>query len=307
MVQTAGARYPEQPFLGRIVNVGWASGAVVIVQVTAAEIKFYDVTVLNPPDVFEGFFNGASIAESDYQDDFVLQITPPGNEGSVVVEDEIHPWLWDGFLIGDIGDDFTAGIASGTAFWGYPPNLHLVGAQVAHDTQHFPGGPPRLGDYVTHTHPNGSGVLYASGYTALSSAYLSWHGPNGDFTGYVIRPSDPNGFPEPPADLSNTEAYYWYRVTTRAAREAALLKKSFLVNIRKDFVQLAELQDFTVMLDHPLEWSIRGYPQGTAFSILDGVMTPVGGVKPKFEASGSVAGGHSGTIRRFNANGFVES
>jgi hypothetical protein len=273
-----------------IIEVGWGSAAAVIVEVTAVEIKFYDVLVLDPEEWFDNFFSGSTIVEDDYKEEFVLQMGTYGFEGTVVVEDEIHPWAWDGFFTGTIGDDaFNASqVAAGTTMFGYSPPIHLVGQQVERTQLFPPFGAYQLGDSVSHTHPNGSSVRYRSGYTPIT------HGPVGD----------------PPLgdeDFSHTESWYWYRETTRPERTAAILRKSFLVNMRSGFARLAALQDYATMLEHSLDWSIRGFPANTSFNIADGRMTPIDGVIPKFEASGSVPGPHAGEIRRFSANGFVTS
>ena len=288
-------------------EVHWLTGAVVIVEVTAVEIKPYQVVVTNPVEWFDDNFGGTEIHEDDYKEGFVFNLGIGFGIGvQVVVEDQLTDiWIWDGFFIGALGDEPFNGnqVNSGTAGFGYSPPIHLTGQQVAYDTSHF--GRPFLGDYVTHTHPNGSSTVYANGYTALGSAYVAWHGDSEDFTGVVIRPSDPHGFPEPPADLSGTEAWYWYRVVTRAEQRASVIRRSFLVNFRKDFSIEAELQDFAMALDYSTEWSIKGYSVGTAFTIADGRATPIGDVAPKFSSSGSVDGNHTGTIQRFTGSGFV--
>lgn len=296
----------RQTLFSRLREVHWTSGGVVIVEVKAPETKFYEVAILDPPDNFLDSSSNPTIVEADYAEHFGISIGLVGSEGTVVVEDELTDvWIWDGFVIGELGDEPANGIAvaAATASFGYAPSFHLTGQQIAHDTSHF--GAPMLGDYVTHTHPNGSAQVYSNGYTALGTAYSGWHGPGGDFTGYTIRPDDPNGFPEPAQDLSNTESWYWRRITTRPQSTAAVLRRSYLVNVRQGWTRLAELRDVGSLLDYPTEWSIRGFPQGTGFTVADGVATPVGPVLPRFEASGVEAGGHDGTIRKFNGSGFV--
>lgn len=284
-------RYNEPFFWHRIVNVGWATGAAVIVQVTAPEIKFYQVVVLDPAEWFDDIFGGAVITENDYREGFVFQLgAPVGTGETVVVEDELTDvWIWDGFLHGTIGDDLSDEIAAGTAAFGYAPNLHLTGQQVKRNRQNPAFGPYLIGEVVTHTHPSGTQTIYRSGYIALNE------GPQYD------SENQPFGH----VSYASTDAYYWYRVTTRPGSTAAILRKSFLVNFRKDFARLAELQDFAMTLDQPLNWSIRGYPAGTSFNIASAIATPVGAVAARYSASGSVAGAHSGSIRKFNANGFV--
>lgn len=281
--------YHETPF-DRIVSVGWPAGAVVIVEVVVNETKFYEVQSINPPDVLPDFFIGTEIHEADYQEAYILRMAFQGPEGDVVVQDELTDvWIWDGFFTGATGDEpfNSTQVAAGTAAFGYTPPLHLVGQQVQRNQLNPPFGTHDLGDVVEHVHPNGTSVRYRSGYTPIT------HGPIG----------------EPPAgdeDFSGTESWYWYRVTSVPESRAAILRNSYLVNIRNNFVRSAQLVDFISQLDSPLSWSIKGYPAGTAFTIAESaIMTPIGPVVPKFTASGSVAGSHDGIIRKFNGSGFI--
>lgn len=270
-----------------IAAVHWGDEGVVIVQVTAPETKSYQVAVLQPDDWDEGSFGGSTIVFDDYKESFVLDLGSAFGTGTVVTEDEIHPWIWDGFFTGAIGDEpfNSSQVAIGTATFGYAPPLHLTGEQVQRNQLNPPFGTHDLGDVVVHTHPNGSIVRYRNGYTAIT------HGPVG----------------EPPVgdvDFSGTESWYWYRETTVAEETAAILRRSFLVNFRSHFVTLAELRDSTSALDSPLEWSISGYPARTGFSIAEAIVTPLAGAAARFSDSGSVAGAHSGTIRKFSGAGF---
>lgn len=285
-------RYHEPFFWHRIVNVGWATGGVVIVQVTAPETKFYQVQVLDPEDWFDDNFGGSTITVDDYKEAFVLNLGTSTGVGTVVVEDAISDiWVWEGRLIMSLTDDpedVAAAVALGTSMFGHAPNIHLVGQQVQRNRQNPAFGPYLDFNVVSHIHPNGTTTTYRQGYTALDRGpqYIDDQ-PFGDF------------------DYSSSDSYYWYHTTTRPQSTAAILRRSFLVNFRKDFATLAELQDFPILLESPLEWSIKGYPDRTEFTIADSIVTPIGGVAPKFSAAGSVAGSHSGTIRRFNASGFV--
>jgi len=275
------ANFRETPWQ-RIIEVGWASGGVVIVEVTAPETKFYEVTVLTPPGGFMNFFSGAAVVEADYQAEFVLQMGIVGSAGTVLVEDALTDiWIWDDWSgIDPIGADNTEQIALKTASAGYAPNLHLTGQGVKSNPLSLPPQTSELGDLVLHTHPNGSTVQYRSGYTALSQ--------DGAFV------------------YTNMETWYWYRVLPPTAPGyAAVLRKSFLVNFRKDFALTAELRDFVSGLAYPLTWSVKGYPSGTGFTVADGVMTPSGAVPTTFSASGSVAGGHEGAISAFNGRGLI--
>jgi hypothetical protein len=280
-------RYNEPFYLHRIVNVGWGGSAVVLVEVTAAEIKAFSVESTDPTGVFPDHFAGTTVTEDDYKGIYVLELGSPEPTGAVVVEDEIDDiWIWDGRVTNPLGDD--TGVAEGTALFGYPPNLHLVGQQV--QLTLF-GGAYGLGNVKSHTFPNGSSISYRSGYTVLN------HGPQYD------------AFGQPYGDFSyaDTESWYWYRVTTRPEQTAAVLRHSYLVNIRKDFVARAELQDFGGALDYPLTWSIAGYKAGTSFNVAAGHATPTGSPVPvpTFADAGSVAGAHSGVIRQFGSHGFV--
>lgn len=284
--------YRETPF-DRIVAVGWPAGAVVIVEVVVNETKFYDVESINPPDVLADFFVGTEIHEDDYKEAYILRMGFQGPEGTVLVEDALDDiWIWDGLHTGAIGDEpaNSEAVADGTALFGYAPNLHLTGQQVEYNQNSPPSGPYGLGNIVEHTHPNGSIVRYRSGYTAIS------HGPQFDAFGQ----------PFGDFDFSGTESWYWYRVTSQPESTAAILRNSYLVNIRKNFVRSAQLIDFGIALDSPLDWSIKGYPAGTGFTIAESaIMTPIGPVVPTFSASGSVGGGHEGIIRKFNGSGFI--
>ena len=284
--------YSETPY-ERIVAVGWNVGAAVIVEVTAPETKAYDVRSTTPLIVGYDFFGGSEIVEADYLDRYVLQMSSVGNEGTVVTRDELDDvWVWDGFVHGTIGDEEATAIAvaDGTATFGYAPNLHLLGQQVQRNPLN-PGAPYLMGELVNHTHPDGSSVVYRSGYVALD------HGPQ----------FDEDGQPFGDVSYATTDAYYWYRVTTIAGQTAVILRKSYLVNFRRDFVSAAELRDFASMLDSPLAWSIAGYKAGTSFAIADGRMTAIGSPLPvpRYSAAGSAAGAHDGTIRAFNAIGFT--
>lgn len=277
----------------RIIEVGWSSGSTVtVVEVTAPEIKFYSLVSVNPDEPFMDFFGGSHVVEEDYKERFVVMVGEVGSVGTVTTEDGLSDvWVWDGFYIGAVGDEPTNGTAvtNGTAAFGYPPNLHFVGQQVKRNQLTPPFGPFELGEVKVYTHPNGSSVSYRSGYVALG------HGPQYD------QYAQPSG----DLDYSNTESWYWYRVTSRPPETAAVLKKAYLVNFRKDFVTLAELRDFASQLGYPLDWNIRGYPPGTSFDVSGGSVSPVGDVAPRYSGSGSLPGGHEGVIRRFTASGFV--
>lgn len=281
--------YRESPF-GRIVEVGWNAGGIVVVEVTTVETKFYEVATLTPPDELDDLFVGPEIHETDYEDKFILRTDSAGPMGTVVVQNALTVWIWDGFLHETIGDPGTpAAVAAASATFGYAPTLHLTGQQVKRNQQSPPFGGYFFGEVVNHTHPNGSQVTYRFGYIALSE------GPQYD------EDNQPFGH----VSYASTDAYYWYRVVNIPEATAAILRKSYLVNFRKDFVRLAELRDVLSLLDSPLTWSIKGYAAGTSFTQADGAVTPIGGVLPKFSASGSVAGAHDGTIQVFRATGVV--
>ena len=276
----AQGRYNEPFFWHRLVNVGWATDGVVIVQVTAPEIKSYQVSVLDPEDWFDDNFGGATITYEDYREAFVLNLGTSTGVGEVVTETALDIWHWDDWIgVDPIGTDISEDIALKTAALGYGPTLHFTGQGVKTNPQTLPPETSTLGDIKEHTHPNGSSVSYRNEYTLVTN--------DGAF------------------NYSNMETWYWHRVTTLPAQTAAILRRSFLVNFAKDFTKLAELQDFTMALDSPLQWSIKGYAARTEFTISDSIVTPIGAVPPKFSDAGSVAGSHSGTIKRFNSSGFV--
>jgi hypothetical protein len=307
MVQTYGSldRPARLDMWTRIIDVGWSVGGTVIVEVTAPETKFYDVLITTPEDVLLDFFSEITINEDQYKDVFGYKIGIAGSTGSVIVESEISDiWLWDGSYIGTNCEVVHAGspglieqcntsnntaVTNGNSTFGYSANIALVGQQVKRNQLTPPFGSYLLGDVQEHTHPNGAKVKYFSGYTALNRGpqYDQFGQPFGDF------------------DYIATKAWYWYRTINRPPREAAILRKSYLINFRSNFSRIAELRDYHSDLDFPTEWSIRGYLGNTEFTISEGRVTPVGGVSATFSASGSEAGGHDGVIRRFNGKGFL--
>jgi hypothetical protein len=297
MAQTYGSvdRPVRLDLWTRIIEVGWGGGGTVIVEVTAPETKFYDVSVTSPADEFFGFdfYSEPSITDEQYKEVFGYEIGITGNDGEVIVETEITDiWIWEGFYIGALGDDENnaEAVANGTALFGYAPNIHLSGQQVKRNQLTPPYGSYLLGDVQEHIHPNGTSQKYYSGYTALSNGpqYDSFGQPFGDF------------------DYSTSESWYWYHVGSRPPSYAAIIRKSYLINFRSGFSKVAELRDFASNLAHPTQWSIKGYPGTTDFNIAEGRMTPIGDdIPPTFQASGSEAGGHDGIIRRFTGRGFI--
>lgn len=259
-----------------------------MVEVTAVEIRFYQVIGVTPPDIFHSFFSGSTLTEDDYKEEFIIDITPGFFIDSVVVQDELHPWIWDGRITNALGDN--TGVAQGTIQFGRPPDIHLVGQQVALNQTNPPFGAYALGDVVEHQHPNGTSVRYRSGYTALN------HGPQYDMFGQ----------PFGDFDYSNTESWYWYHVNTVPEQTASVIRRSYVVNFRRDFMVQAELQDFEMALNHDLEWNIRIFRAGTQFTIADARLTPVPPeLVPTAEQSGTSPHTHTGTIRRFTGSGFV--
>lgn len=293
----AQGNYNEPFFWHRIVNVGWASGGVVIVEVTALETKLYVVRVTSPEVEFLDFFGGTTISEEDYQESYGMRLNSIFSTGEeVLAEDSVDIWTWDGFFTGTAGDEpfNSSQVAAGTALFGYAPPLHLIGEQVERTHFNPPFGHVALGNVVTHTHPNGHQVTFRQGYTAIT------HGPT------WVDDGNGNDIPVGDNDFSGTESWYWYRVNATDEVFNAMRRQSYLINFAKDFSRRAELRDFAAVLPASLSWNIRGYPSGTSFNTPENqLVTPIGDVQPTFSASGTVAETHDDVIRAFNGAGFV--
>lgn len=303
-------RYNEPFFWHRIVNVGWASGGVVVLEVEFLQgVTAIAVNVLSPSDIFTSSNPGfTEILKSDYQNDENWYAKAVGDfetiQTGIILQDEITDiWVWDAFLINPLGDD--TGVAEGNATFG-PFDLHFAGMQVAHDTAVF--NRPELGDWVEHTHPNGTSVIYRQGATPLAEAFISWQQPGTGtiFNGVVIRPDDPNGVP-PVEDLSGTESWYWYHTTTSEGSDTDKIRRSWLVYFATNRTIRAELRLAaaipSTLPDGIVNYNIRGYPDGTEFDIADGHITPKPpGVAASWETTGTFPVGAEGVVV-FNASG----
>lgn len=302
----------------RIVEVGWNVGGIVIVEVEyIIGLDRPKVNVLAPEEYDDHGINTSdldTITPEDYEDWFVVHTvgSVSSTEGDFIVEpdivwqDELNDiWIWDAFLINALGDD--TGVEAGNISYG-PFKLHYEGMQVRHDVKTFQR--PVLGDYIEHTHPNGNKVVYAHGATPLSRAFSSWKSPSGvDWpSGYVIDPSDPGGYPEPPQDLSNTESWYWYHLGHAGGQTVNRVRSSWLVHFDAEHVESAELVQDGFQSVRPVSYTLTGYPLGTTFEVKDSRVTakpnPDGTpVMPTFQVSESVPGTQFGTLRRFGPTG----
>ena len=311
MVQSYGsvARPVSLDYFQRIIEVGWPRGGLVVLEVEILQgVSGFFFEVLSPDDVFVGSRFLTTITPTDYRDDenwFAERVGEPFViEEHIVTQDEINDiWIWDAFLINELGDD--TGVEEGVRQFGQF-DLHFEGMQVAHDTQHF--GRPLLGDYVEYVHPNGHRVTYAHGATPLSQAYIQWQAPASSggtlYTGVVIRPSDPNGVP-PVQDLSNTESWYWYHLGSSPGAEVNRVRQSYLINFASERTISAAINNFAnVLPDNTVKYTLRGYPDGTSFTVADGRITPdPPETAATWEETGTVPSSFDGIIKRFGATG----
>ncbi len=305
----AQGRYSEPFYWHRIVNVGWGGGGVVALEVEYLQgVSGFFLEVLLPESIFVLTSNLTSVAPADYKDNpdwfaarFFEQFVI---EEHIVTEDDIDDiWIWDAFLINELGDD--SGVAEANALYG-SFKLHFAGMQVAYDTAHF--GRPLLGDYVEYTHPNGHVVTYAHGATPLSEAYIQWQAPAESggalYTGIAIRTSDANGVP-PIVNLSGTESWYWYHLGSSAGSEVNRVRQAFLVYFANDRTLSAALHNFAnVLAANTVKYTMRGYPAGTSFTISEGHITPTPTIAPTWEATETLPAEVEVT-KVFNASGIV--
>lgn len=310
MAQGSG-NYNEPFFWHRIVGVGWASGGVVVLEVEYLQgVTFVSVNVNIPPDIFVGTNSSyTEILASDYHNDSDWYAQKVGAfeviQEDVVLEDDINDiWIWDGFVINPVGD--TTGVSGGITSFG-PVDLHFVGMQVAYDTATF--NRPLLGDYVTHTHPNGHQITYAHGATPIPEGYITWTQPGSGtvYNGVVVRTSDPHG--SNLTDFADTESWYWYHLGSHAGSKTDKIRQAWLVVFANDRTIEAELNLAApvpgTLPDGIVKYDIRGYPDGTEFDISEGHITPKPpGTTPKWQTSGSFPLGETGLIK-FNASGQI--
>lgn len=302
---SAGNPVRLDPFQ-RIIEVGWAGGGVVTVELEATFVTGFFMHVLQPEDIFIGTKNLTAIAPADYRDDpdwYVNKIGQPFIiEEHIVTEDELDDiWIWDAFLINALGDD--TGVDAGNALYG-TFDFHFTGQQIAYDTEHF--GRPLLGDYVTHTHPNGHQVTYAKGATPLGTAFIMWQAPPSSggtlYTGVVIRTSDPNGVP-PVQDLSGTESWYWYHTRTQPGQETSRYRQAYLAYFKSDRTISVEYSNFgNVLQANTVKITLKGYPDGTSFTVHEGHITPDPPMDPTWQATETIQAATDVT-RVFSASG----
>lgn len=303
-----------------IEEVHWVSGGIVVVELEFLQgISGLVVSVVNPENTFiptDSRFT--EIFPEDYRDDenwYAKKVGPVGlvQEG-IITQDEINDiWIWDQYLIRGATDDPDSTARAledlNNRFGQF--KLHYEGMQVAWDTEHF--GRPLLGDYITYTHPNGHKVTYAHGATPLSIGYIAWRSPvgNGEYNGVVIRPNDPNGFPEPPQNFSNTNSWYWYHLGTAPAAKVDKVRQAYLIYFKSDRTITAEIFNaFVNTLPEPQSYKLRGYPDGTAFDVSEGHINPKPGpddvvIPPLWEVSESTPGTIEGRLKLFNAQGII--
>lgn len=293
----------------RIIEVHWSVGGVVVVEIEYVPGQAA-VSVLAPENVFISTSGLAEITPADYKDNPDWYANRVGEAAvikeGIILQDEISDiWVWDAFLINEVGDD--DGVAAATAAYG-PVDLHYVGAQVAHDTQTFMR--PVLGDWVQHTHPNGHSVTYAHGATPLTEAYLAWQQPEDAggnlYNNVVVRPNDPNGVGTVES-LATSESWYWYHLGSVPGSEASKVRQAWLIYFASDRTQSAELRTIPSGLSEDVSYSIRGYPTGTSFDVADGHITPQPGpddiiISPRWEILATVPAAVE-EVKTFSATG----
>lgn len=297
----------------RIVEVGWSSGGLAVVEVEyIIGLDRPEVNVLSPEEYDDHGVNSSSlsvITPEDYEDWYVVRtagsdLEETGGhftvEDNIIWEDELHDiWVWDAFLVNTIGDD--TGVEEGNALHG-PYKLHYEGMQVRHDVKTF--GRPQLGDFVEHTHPSGHKVTYAHGATPLSRAFSSWLAPWGtDWPGgYVIDPSEPGGYPSPPQDLSNSESWYWYHLRSAGGQTVTRVRTSWLVHFDSEHVKSAELAQDGFQALREVHFRVRGFPLGTSFTVSEARVTPIPPeLEPTYTIDETVPGDKFGQLVRIGS------
>lgn len=290
----------------RLVEVHWVTGGLVTLEVEVLRVSGFFLQVLQPPDISILTSNLTSIAPADYRENPDWYVNKIGEqfviEEHIVTEDQIENiWVWDAFLINALGDD--TGVAAANTNYG-TFKLHFEGMQVAYDTQHF--GRPLLGDYITYTHPNGHQVTFARGATPLSSAYLQWQAPPDSggalYSGVVIRTNDTHAIP-PVVDLSETESWYWYHTRTQPGQETQRIRQAYLAYFKSDRTISVQLSNFgNVLVANTVKYTLRGYPDGTSFTVSEGHIAPNPPMDPRWERTATIPAASDVTLV-FTASG----
>lgn len=311
----------------RIVEVGWAGGGMVVIEVEILQgVSGFAVNILAPStgDEFIGTEPDHPIITPELyrREDNPWYIQRVGQpeviEENIITQDEINDiWIWDGWYVGTLpsssGDPDRereaneAAVAQGNLLWG-PFKLHFEGMQVAYDVLTFMR--PMLGDFVEYTHPNGHKVTYAHGATPLGTGYVAWRRPaeigGEEYFGIVVRPGTPGGFPEPPQSFATTESWYWYHLGSSPGADVNRIRQSYLAFFRSDRTISAELRNFgNVLLDNTVKYTLKGYPDGTSFVTSQGRCEPEPAIPPLWETTGTVPSLFDGQIIRFGAKGVV--
>lgn len=310
----------------RIVEVGWAGGGLVTIEAEFLQgVSGFIINILNPEGNNVGTMQGLStVTPADYRDEEMNWLInrvgePHVIQADIVTQDEINDiWFWDGFYIGALPSSISDPVLSqrqreineeavedGNRMFG-PFKLHFEGMQVAYDVQTYKR--PVLGDIVLYTHPNGHQVNYSHGATPLGIAYSAWKRPidigGEEFFGLVIRTSDPGGFPNPPADLSNTESWYWYQLRSSPGATVDKVRQSYLAYFKSGHLVSAEIRNEPQVMPDTIKVTLKGYPDGTTFTISEGKINPDPTQAPKWQYSESFPSSMA-MNKRFAAGGMI--
>lgn len=253
--------YREPFFLHRIRNVGWGGG-VGIISFRLVELSDPIVVITSPSDATLGAISGSPIVPADYRDAFFMYLNDGGTDGSVVAQDAIDDlWVIDAFVDGplpDVGNLFADAVAEVTAIQGRPPEIHIENAIIDFTEQ-------------SHTHPDGTTVMYTQGYTEIS------------------RPG--------------RQESGWYHTFDLPEVRAQIQLQNWLVNFAK--VDAGLIQQEPIDLEFTTTYSFKIYPAGTSFSLSDGVVSPLGGVAATKTFSGSISSTEE-LLRPFDKSGFTD-
>lgn len=317
----------------RIVGVGWGGQGLVTVEMEyIPALNQYRVGTLSPPDInHDGDLSNAvrsipetvtTVLKDDYKDDYIIDAGTRTELATIVWEDDINDiWVWDASYVGanpDEMDDLAQAdreriinehaVAQGTRDYGHEPQIHLKEMQVAWNTVEF--GRPVQGDWVYHTHPNGTRTLYARGYTPLSRFCSEWEQPysHNIFNGIVVRPSDPGAVQDSLFDSSlpelNCEAWYWYHIGHHPGQTVKKYRRCLLVQFKADKTKSAVI-DSTEASTAPeaTKLVLKGYPIGTEFHIIQSRFEPIGDVIPTWQLTETFPASQYGRVKRFGPKG----
>lgn len=286
MAQTAYGS-PQKPVsldhYQTIVGVGWGGQKVgVLEMIYVPGTSFVDI--YDPPGFSEdNRYNSGDVVNllNDIKDSYMVHTLVEHDEGPWRAENPIDSLVVDGFYNGPTSDTDALNAAkdSGTAAFGYPPNLTVVDAFAVFREDRA-------------VEPDGSSYNYYGHYTIEHV----WYAVTDGYGNPTIRPDPMIPY------IGNTELV-WYRHHIRPPVDYEKFKQNWFINFSTGKSKTIKIATALVICNYNLRIfnsPVKANLESTgSVTVVKPNGTPA---VPAFSGSGSQA---NGPVRFFNANGFV--